>query len=331
MTRLSALASVVSVLTVTALVVAAARGAPSISESPEITWDRVLPRGSGCWVDKPEPCGPNQWPIAHEPVVGPHNRLWMVGQGKGTPWVWWSADGLSWQRDSSDAGWNERYGMTITYFKGRLWAMGGTQVTNDAFRNEVWSSGDGHSWERILTRAPWTPRRWHAAVVFRDELWVLGGSDGEDRNDVWSTADGRTWVERRPAPWAPRGGHAALVHAGRLWILGGGGWDRALRDVWSTADGLEWRQELQRAPWPGRVHFGAKVLDDRLWIVGGATLNDVWFSHNGIQWQQAPTPPWSPRTTNASVAFDGALWLFGGKTGTSETVADEVWRMRPTD
>ncbi len=316
-----------------AVLIAALAVADRAQPSPpanRVTWERVLPTGSGCWVDRPEPCGPNRWPIAHEPVVGPGNRLWMIGQGKGTGWVWISGDGVNWQREASDAGWGERYGMTSTYFRGRLWMMGGTHITNDVFRNDVWSSGDGRHWVRATASAPWSPRRWHGAIVFQDQLWVIGGSDGRDRNDVWSTVDGQTWIERPEAPWPGRGGHAVMVHAGRLWLVGGGGWDRPFRDVWSTVDGVEWRQETDSAPWPGRIHFGAKAMEGHLWIFGGATRNDVWYSTDGVQWEQAPQPPWGPRTTTTSVVFNRELWVYGGKTGTAETVADEVWRMRPT-
>ena len=292
-------------------------------------WEQVLPKGSGCWVDRIESCEEGQWPIAHDPVVGPDERLWMIGQGKGSSWAWSSNDGLHWRRHESDAGWGERYGMTVSYFQERLWAMGGTEVSNDAFRNDVWVSDDGQRWERALEHAPWEPRRWHGVTEFRGELWLLGGSDTEDRNDVWSTSDGRRWVKRLDAaPWNPRGGHAVLVHANRLWVIGGGGWESPLHDVWSSPDGLHWTQVTSQAPWLGRVHFGAEVFDGRMWIFGGASRNDVWWSSDGIQWVQAPAPAWQPRTTNASVIFRNALWLFGGKTGTSETVADEVWRLR---
>src|SRR5687768_6298113 len=77
-------------------------------------WDRALPWGSGAWQ---ESWRPGRIPLAIRPVVGPDQRLWMVG-GLG---VWVSADGIRWRRTTAHPPWGNRFGAVTVSFRGELW------------------------------------------------------------------------------------------------------------------------------------------------------------------------------------------------------------------
>lgn len=249
-------------------------------EESAYDWNLALGRGKGCFdVD----CEEGDWPLAHHPVVAFGGALWMIGQGKAHGWSWKSNDGATWIRNRSDAGWGERYGMTAAFVNGQLWMMGGTQVRNDAFRNDVWASRDGSHWRLVTARAGWSPRRWHATLSYRGKLWVLGGNDGRDLNDVWASADGVRWDRvTAKAPWSPRTSPVSLVFQNKMWVIGGGGWDSPKNDVWSSADGKDWTRVAEHAGWPPRPHAGGAVWDGKLWLVGGFQSNDVWCSSDGL-------------------------------------------------
>jgi N-acetylneuraminic acid mutarotase len=81
------------------------------------------------------------------------------------------------------------------------------------------------------------------------------------------------------------------------------------------------------------------VFDDRIWIMGGWHLgrlpgasasNQVWFSKDGVHWQQATdNAGWSPRLGAAGTVFDGKMWVLGGVEryfdGTRENLRNDVW------
>ena len=79
----------------------------------------------------------------------------------------------------------------------------------------------------------------------------------------------------------------------------------------------------------------AAILDGRIWVFGGVGaggwLNDVWSSSDGAHWvAQTLAAPWEPRDTEYSAEFQGALWIFGGKTEANDASPGyraDVWRM----
>jgi hypothetical protein len=58
-----------------------------------------------------------------------------------------------------------------------------------------------------------------------------------------------------------------------------------------------------------------------MWVIGGndiagpatSSLNDIWYSSDGITWIEATTSAaFSPRTGHSSLAFSGKMWVIGG-------------------
>ncbi len=192
------------------------------------------------------------------------------------------------------------------------------------------------TWTQATAAAQWPARGWHAAVAFDNRLWIMGGTNqtgntGLGMNDVWSSTDGVTWTQATAAAqWSARHGLTALAFNNKLWVLGGysGG---VLNDVWSSTDGVTWVQETAAAQWSARYNHTSVVLNNRMWVVAGATsnstgayLNDVWSSADGITWvQETAAAPWAARRWHATEAYNGKLWLMGGRVSSSNS--NEVW------
>ena len=109
-----------------------------------------------------------------------------------------------------------------------------------------------------------------------------------------------------------------------MWLLGKAG-------AWASRDGARWSQEKSGEPFNDRRGYGAVVYNDRIWIFGGIyhgnMTNEVWSTADGSEWVREANAPWLPRGAEYSVAFDGKLWIYGGKAGTDYKQADDVWYM----
>ena len=141
--------------------------------------------------------------------------------------------------------------------------------------NDVWFSSDGTDWTQASASNDWVARSGHASVVFDDKIWVLGGIDDSIYfNDGWCSTDGANWsnIDNASERWRGRFGHTSAVYNGRIYIMGG---------VYS--DGVSFR-----------------------------TLNDVWYSSNGGDWNQATNARWSSRSFHATVVYDNKIWVMGG-------------------
>ena len=66
------------------------------------------------------------------------------------------------------------------------------------------------------------------------------------------------------------------------------------------------------------------------WIGDDTTnaVNDVWFSTDGVVWQQqAEHAAWEPRSP-VSVVFDDSIWIFSGKhTCAEDNWGGDLWQM----
>jgi len=307
---------------------------------PHLGWECVSPSVS--WTPRD---------TAGELVFG--GRMWIFGGY--TPHlardVWSSVDGVEWNCEGEIP---TEIGIDIPV----AFVLGGKMWVSD-LDGVLFCSEDGKSWSEVTPAAPWKGRRSAGGVVFQDRVWVMGGAStqGELFNDVWSSTDGIQWrQELRHAPWCGRMIHAApLVLDGKLWLLGGGvargnyhpfiAWN----DVWSSADGRNWERVLDRAPWPARIWGSAVVYRDRMWLLGGfrsepawENLGDIWFSRDGIVWEQLTPPPtlshsgtansalvldrsrWERRHEHSLWAFHDSLWLAGGMVW---PLKNDVWRL----
>jgi hypothetical protein len=152
------------------------------------------------------------------------------------------------------------------------------------------------------------------------------------------------WVKVATAPWQPRDSQGELVYKDQLWIFGGwfGSFEAPPRDVWSSPDGKNWKLVEKNAPWIHSDLPMSLTFNDRMWIMGGwhngrlpghSASNQVWWSTDGAQWQQATAAAgWSPRIAAAVVEFKGKMWLLGGTEnyyfGDRKSLKNDVWHSR---
>ena len=246
--------------------------------------------------------------------------------------------------------WEGRHTNGQVVFRNRMWIVGGDPIQGH-YQSDVWSSAEGKTWECASAGqpVPWPARVLHHVVVFKDRIWVMGGqtlppfAPGPERfyRDIWSTRDGVHWEEMKPNEpyWSARGMiGGSVVFKGRLWILGGGLYEtpgvrerRSYNDVWSSADGRDWTCHLPAAPWSPRTYHSVAVFDDRMWVLAGfldrsdgksGNRNDVWYSSDGINWQELPGTPWKARHAASVFVYDNALWVMCGS-----HLQTDVWKL----
>jgi len=298
-------------------------------------WTQVTP--SGPWS-----------PRTSHAAVSFKGRLWVIGGGIGGDIandVWSSTDGYVWKLETNDITWlNGRGKGRIVVFGDKLWVVG-----NYAAPNDVWCSPDGITWTQVVSDAPWAARYGAGIAVYQDKLWVLGGGDfsGTQLNDVWSSSDGIQWSQvSEHSAWTPR--HVnTVVFQDRLWVLGGYFIDtslvfdwacRWLHDAVSSSTGESWTT----IPSVGVGYFGTlAVFDNQLWdtdrsyfyevfLAGLEAVgsNEVWCSQDAAHWKQMPAAPWTVRRDQASVVFDGKLWVLGGVSdGPPSGAKNDVWNL----
>ena len=118
------------------------------------------------------------------------NKLWVLGGGAhdGNDFnlkndVWFSADGSTWTRATSNVTWSARTWHTSVVYDDKLWVLGGY---DGDLKNDAWFSEDGSTWMKETSSTTWVARYGHSSVAFDNKLWVLGGIDGNNyKNDVW--------------------------------------------------------------------------------------------------------------------------------------------------
>jgi len=234
--------------------------------------------------------------------------------------VWISQDGITWRFDGF-APWPKRAYHGAAIFQGKLWIMGGSPLSNDAWVGtlvEDTSRDVGYKllWEQVLSpnEAPWTPRAGFCAITqhrqyplpepsdtnfnlteasYNEILFIIGGlavsgdvpSDGtRTRNDVWKTIDGVAWEKVSPS-------------SGQTMPWGG----RAFHGC------VTWHSLQDRTRWVGYDFENVKLADDRgvgnktvprMFITGGGYMGskgnnhvreleaytDTWWSHDGADW-----------------------------------------------
>jgi leucine-zipper-like transcriptional regulator 1 len=106
--------------------------------------------------------------------------------------------------------------------------------------------------------------------------------------------------------------HASVVFKNKMWVIGYSFLSRVL----SSVDGTTWTTETMNAGWLHRASHLAVVHDNKIWMMAGAhgdgTLRDVWYSSNGVNWQNAVEyAPWSLASA-AAVAANNFMVIMGG-------------------
>ncbi|MFA6243819.1 MAG: hypothetical protein WC655_22950 [Candidatus Hydrogenedentales bacterium] len=268
--------------------------------------------------------------------------------------VWSSTDGLAWTLEKPstfgfpefDAAndWEGRHTAGYAVYKDKMWILGGDPLQGH-YQNDVWNSSDGKTWTHVNKgrNVPWGPRVLFYTVVFNDKIWVMGGqttilyAPGPEvfYDDIWNTSDGIRWKKVRPKGphWSPRGmiGGSA-VFKDRIWILGGGTYESPkspirnfYNDVWSSGDGKRWTRHLEHAPWHPRQYHDVAVWDNKLWVMEGwnkTNRNDVWYSADGVTWNEVKDTPWKIRHAASVFVYNDALWMVAGN-----NMQPDVWKL----
>ena len=294
------------------------------SQHYEYIWKQEVPPGNGSFEEN---WTPGKFPMGIIPLIAFDNKLFMVGKEK----TWISEDGIHWTARAKTP-WGERYGMSITFFNNKLWAMGGMK-TWDKFYHDIWVSEDGFLWRLITSEAEWSERRGHSVVVFNNKMWLLGGSVSTGKpnkpptqllSEVWSSQDGIHWsLVTNNAAWSGREPRAIAFHE-KLVLIG----DINSSDVWTSMNGKDWLLLNNKCPWPDRQNYGLLSFENNLWIFGGRGLNDVWNSPDGKTWAKQSPAPWATRTAEQSIVFQDKIWIYGGKTGREDSWEGDVWTMK---
>lgn len=245
--------------------------------------------------------------------------------------IWSSEDGVVWKNEKKHAAWPERRSMSVVYFKGTLWMIGGWGPQT-GYTNDIWQSTDGIEWKQVLAHAPWSIREGQTVEIFQNKMWLFGGVNYDERvvhNDVWYSEDGLTWHKATSsAPWSPRWDHATTIFKDTIFLTGGMDLTKeSFHDVWSSKDGVTWTLVTNAPTWQSRQGHGLVHFKEKLWIVGrlnddeGAGVNDVWYSDDGVVWKKTNTDPeWLGREDHGVLVFKDYIYVLGGM--------DKNWQWR---
>ena len=253
-------------------------------------------------------------------------------------WTWTPGSagptGAQWQQITANAAWGNRVAMGTAVHDGKLWVLGGIDLSTGMFLNDIWSSSDGITWTQVSAAADWEARYVPSVLSFNNQLWVMGGvsaSMGSGMNDVWYSPDGVTWTQAtNAADWSARHDAAVAVFDGKMWVMGGDGVAALTNDVWTSTDGTSWTLVNGNAGWEERTGAQAIIFNGSLWVMGGAVANgsgyksDVWSTLDGVTWTQATADGGWPARTNFGVAtFSDRMWVLGGQNGAG--TLQDVW------
>jgi N-acetylneuraminic acid mutarotase len=175
------------------------------------------------------------------------------------------------------------------------------------------------------------------AVTLGDRIYVPGGFGAPEQlgrynpqTDQWETLANM-----------PAGRHhlMAIGYEGQLYIFGGAqapGWEPT-NTVWRYDPAANSWQELGPMP-EARLAGAAVVLANKIYIAGGAGGTEALleFLPDQERWQSLPGPA-QPREHVSAVAFNGEIWIIGGRwhgVGELATVeifnpVDNQWREGP--
>jgi hypothetical protein len=252
--------------------------------------------------------------------------------------------GVNWTEVTQLTGFSTRAAHSSFVFDNKIWVIGGQMPGGRT--NEVWSSLDGSSWTLVTGEAAFPPIQMHTSVVFNNKMWIIGGYADiptiTKTNEVWSSSNGRDWVSEGLAGFSPRNSHSSVVYDSKIWVIGGsvaGISPSHTNEVWSSTNGTSWVKETTTANFPPRWGHSSVVHDNKMWTIGGMytdpgffndAYNDVWYSSNGITWQQATSEAgFVKREYHSSVSHQGKMWVIGGQFDDGMAVGipfyDDVW------
>lgn len=164
------------------------------------------------------------------------NKIWRLAGYEGSiddlspeRYIWNSPDGLHWTKVSENHGFDQKYGMAVVPFKGKLIGLEGSEIGSHKF-TKVRESSDGIHWSVIAENLPFVFGSYTDGAVLNDKLYITTGSG---YGEFWFTEDGSTWrkaVSDRGYPERYAGSSAVLDN--KIFIVGGGTHRDGYNDVW---------------------------------------------------------------------------------------------------
>jgi hypothetical protein len=128
-------------------------------------------------------------------------------------------------------------------------------------------------------------------------------------------------------------GASSAVFNDALWVIGGADPETFPpgTSIWYSGNGITWSEMQPKAVFSPRAWHSTVVFRDRIWVIGGNRgtttedlAGDVWYSGDGITWQQAtPAAEFSPRADQSSFVYQDKIWVIGGRDNTG--YINDVW------
>lgn len=199
----------------------------------------------------------------------------------------------------------------------------------------IFNTMPGKDWTQVTTSAPFGYKGGFTSAEYKGKLWLIGGSGNTSPDgEVWYTSDGVTWKrESTPSVVPQRNGASSAVFKDALWVIGGCNAETFTpnNDIWFSSNGADWSEIQPSADFSPRAGQSSVTFKDWIWVVGGNLGNltdnftsDVWYSPDGISWEQAtPAAGFSPRSGQSSFVFNNRMWVIGGRDYTG--YPNDVW------
>lgn len=202
-------------------------------------------------------------------------KIWISGgnsaytSGNEFADVWYSSDGINWTQATANAAFGGRYSHEMLSYNGKLWILGGRDVSDTFSRSQAWSSTDGISWTLESNDVGIYLGGLGAIMVHDDKIWKIGGFS----DNVYWTSDGINWTTATSeAAFGNKLHHACASQNGRLWLFSGSVSSNELTetpDVWYSDDGSVWIQAAQNAGFDPVAEAEALSFNGKLWLIGG--------------------------------------------------------------
>jgi hypothetical protein len=206
--------------------------------------------------------------------------------------VWLSSDGLSWELlPPDDALARALLTHVVVARDGRYLAFGRIEDISgqsDEVLLAVWESADGRSWRRTQLGLPADLVAVRMVAGNKGYL-LVGGRTDLDRYELWLSADARIWEVVRELP--PTTGTVYqdidAIAAGPEGFVAAGNREPDVYVI-ASGDGREWF-EAPPISGLGIVPAIAPLAGDWIMARGQTGPLPVWFSPNGLDWEQVAT------------------------------------------
>ena len=200
---------------------------------------------------------------------------------------------------------------------------------------DITDTTPGKRWTQVTTSAPFGSNGGFSSAEYHGKLWIIGGAGtpGPD-GYVWYTSDGEIWIPASSADTVPqRMGASSAVFSDALWVIGGTDLETLTpsNSIWYSGNGINWSEIQPKSVFSPRAWHSSVVFQDRIWVIGGNRgtttedlAGDIWYSGDGISWQQAtPAAEFSPRADHSSFVYRDKIWVMGGRDNTG--YISDVW------